>query len=156
MRPLVYVACLLLVAPVVVFTVLHDAIMAVIVSDTLGELLSAFWRGLSKRRPVVDAMPMWGMYMLMALVPVSLIAFVALAWSARHAWIGFGLIALVGLCLTVLAFVRDGAPPSLLITLLHVPAILGVSIAVWMLVHDPRVHALRSGWSQTSERSAKP
>jgi hypothetical protein len=156
MRPLVYVACLLLVAPVVLFTVLHDAIMAVIASDTLGQLLGAFWRGLSKRRPMFDAIPMWGMYVLMALVPVSLIAFVALAWSARHAWIGFGLIALVGLCLTVLVFVRDGAPPSLPIALLHVPAILGVSIAAWALAHDPRVAELRSGWSQTSERGGAP
>ena len=129
--------------------------MAVVVSDTLGQLLSAFWRGqqaASRSGRHSDV----GDVRVMALVPVSVIAFVALAWSARHAWIGFGLIALVGLCLTVLVFVRDGAPPSLLIALLHVPAILGVSIAVWMLVHDPRVHAVRSGWSQTSERSATP
>jgi hypothetical protein len=148
MRPIAYLACLILVAPVVAFTIMHDAIMAVAASDTLGELLGALWRGLSKRRPIIDATPLWGLYVLTLLLVAGVIAFVALGWSERHAWMGFGVVALVGLGLTVLVFVRDGAPPSVRVALLHLPALIGVALAVWVMSVDPRVAALRTGWSR--------
>ena len=152
MRPLVYLACLILVVPVVAFTVMHDAIMAIIASDTLGELLGALWRGLSRRRPILDATPLWGLYLMTAVAIAGLIAFVALGWSERHAWIGFGAIALVGAALTVLVFVRDGAPPSVRVALLHAPALLAVGLAVWAVSNDTRVAVVRDAWSRTSQR----
>ena len=145
MRPLAYLGCVLLVAPVVAFTMLHDAIMAVAASDTLGALIGAIWRGLTRRRPTFDALPIWGINVVLVLIIASFIGFVALAFSARHSWLGFGLLALVGIVLTALVFVRDGAPPSVGYALLHLPALACVALALWMLSSDPRVASLRGG-----------
>jgi hypothetical protein len=56
--------------------------------------------------------------------------------------------------LTVVVFVRDGAPPSVPIALLHLPALGGIGLAAWMLVHDPRAAAVRSAWAQATSRDA--